>query len=288
MSSDQPDISVIIVTHNSWPALEKCLRSVQAGGTSRTLELLIVDNASRLDPTHEIHKFIPDAHVIREDRNRGFAAGCNRAAGTARARTLLFLNPDVILDAGAIDRLYDAVHTHPQAGLVVPRLRNPDGSFQANCRRYPSLRNLALSRQSSIGRLIAPESSAYTLPDYPDTTAVPAVAATAMMVRRDVFEDAGRFDPRYFLFVEDTDLSYRVNSAGRENLFVPSAGAVHRWGRGSTASKIRRLYHHHVSLWKYFLKYRPNGLTVIALPPLLLLNALVMLILPDRRPPSNA
>jgi hypothetical protein len=139
---------------------------------------------------------------------------------------------------------------------------------------------LIFSRGSALsGLLSSPDSrrERYTLPDFRETTEVPAVAATMTMVRRARFIEAGGFDKRFFMFMEDTDLSLRLHQLGHRNLFAPSAGGVHNWGKGSRAGRVRRAYYHHVSLWKYFLKHFPNGFSVMLLPVLLLANFLLVI-----------
>jgi len=103
-----------------------------------------------------------------------------------------------------------------------------------------------------------------------------------VMIRRALFAEAGGFDKRFFMFMEDTDLSLRLCQLGYRNLFVPSAGGVHHWGKGSQAGRTRRVYYHHVSLWKYFLKHFPNGFSVVLLPLLLLVNFILVIMLPAR------
>lgn len=101
---------------------------------------------------------------------------------------------------------------------------------------------------------------------------VPAAAATCMLLDREVFEAIGGFDERFFMYMEDTDLCKRLAEAGRQVYFVPEAGAVHRWGEGSAVSPLRKSWYHHRSVWKYFLKYYPNGFSVFILPVALLIN----------------
>jgi GT2 family glycosyltransferase len=121
----------------------------------------------------------------------------------------------------------------------------------------------------------------YTLPDYLETTRVPAVAATFVMVRRDRFEAVGGFDERYFVFLEDTDLSLRLERLGHPNLFVPAAGGTHAWGHGSSAGRRRRAYFHQVSMWKYFWKHHAGAFSLLVLPLLLAANLMVTVVLPE-------
>jgi len=123
----------------------------------------------------------------------------------------------------------------------------------------------------------------YTLPDYAEPTDVPAVAATMMMVRRDLFVRMRGFDERFFMYLEDTDLCLRLHRRGFRNCYLPSAGAMHMWACGSTAGRIRRTYYHHEAVWKYFLKHLPNVFSLVILPMLLLLHLGLALLFGARR-----
>ena len=243
--------------------------------------MIVVDNASGDSSAATAREIFPDCKIVENDRNLGFAAACNRGAKEAAGEFLLFLNPDVVIDPDAISRLLDTFKRRPEAGLVSGRLRFPDGSFQATCRNFPTAANLVFSRGSLLLRMFAggiDRKARYTLPDYDETTEVPSVAATLLMIRKELFEKLGGFDERFFMFMEDTDLSLRSCQAGRKNFTVPAAGGVHAWGEGSRAGGFRRHRHHHMSLWRYFLKHHPNGFSVIVLPVLLTLNLLLSLL----------
>jgi len=285
VSEIQPQVSVVIVTHNSLPALTDCLNSLGAAATKTPLDLIVVDNGSTDKTVDRVIKQFAEVRIIRNERNLGFAAACNQGAKGAPGEYLLFLNPDVQIDKDAIERLVAVASERDRVGLVSGRLRFPDGSFQATCRQFPTTGNMIFSRGSAITRLFAADcsrSKAYTLPDYVETTEVPAVAATMVMIRKDLFDITGGFDDRFFLFMEDTDLSLRLHKAGYTNLVVPAAGGIHRWGAGSDLERKRRLWYHHLSVWKYFLKHFPNGFSVVLLPLLLTLNFCLRLILPHR------
>lgn len=247
----------------------------------------MADNASVDGSPEEALRCLPGATVIRNEKNLGFAAACNRGASVAAGEWLFFVNPDVRLDVDSMPELLAAIRPYERAGLATMRLRFPDDTFQANCRNFPTISNLLFSRGSLLGRLlwrsVKPETSVYTLPDFPEVTAVQAVSGTAVVIRRDLFLRAGGFDERYFMFMEDTDLSYRLHLHGYSNLFVPQAGAVHGWGRGSSGGQVWRQWQHHQSVWKYFLKYQPTGFALLLLPGILFINFLLVALLPQKR-----
>jgi GT2 family glycosyltransferase len=286
VSESSVKVSVIIVVHNSLPILRESLKALGESQGSAGFEVICIDNASTDGSAAAVLERFPNTVVIHNDRNAGFAAACNQGVALAQGVLLLFLNPDVAVDPSAVVRLIDVSTSDPHAGLVSGRLRNPDHTFQATCRKLPTIGNLVFSRGSVLGRLLggARESqSRYTLPDCTEVTEVPAVAATMVMIRKDVFDHAGGFDPRFFMFMEDTDLSMRVGRSGYHNLFVPDAGGVHHWGAGSATGRARRLWYHHLSVWKYFRKHRPGAVSTFGLPPLLGINLFLSLLAGGRK-----
>lgn len=276
-------ISIIIVTHNSAPALTGCLASLHLALKGIDSELVVVDNGSNDDSPEQIKQQFPNAIVVINDRNRGFAAACNQALEKSDGEFVLFLNPDVDLDSDCLDSLRSVIENDQQAGAVAPRMRHADGSFQATCRRFPTIYNMLFSRGSILGKLFG-GSQIYTLPDYPETTIVDAVAATVLMIRRSLLIRVDGFDERFFMYMEDTDLCLRLVSLDYRNYFVPTAGGVHDWGQGSNAGGVVRACRHHLSVWRYFLKHLPNGFSLLVLPMILALNLIVAIgILPFRR-----
>jgi GT2 family glycosyltransferase len=284
VSDTLSQVSVIIVTHNSLPALTDCLESLGPAAAGLSFELIVVDNNSSDAGTGIVTERFPDSQIIENQTNRGFAAACNQGAKAASGEFLLFLNPDVQVDPGAVRALVEVAHVTDRAGLVSGRLRNPDGSFQATCRQFPTIQNMIFSRGSVFSRWFGPgrATARYTLPDSPETTEVSAVAATLVLINRELFVTMRGFDERFFMFMEDTDLSFRLYLADYHNLFAPTAGGVHRWGYGSDAGRIRRLRYHHLSIWKYFLRHFPNGFSVLLLPFLLFVNFCLKALFPVR------
>lgn len=279
-------VSIIIVIHNSLGILGECLESLRRAITGLEFELLVVDNASSDEPAETIRKIFPSAAIFRNPENIGFASGCNQGAHRATGEFLLFINPDIKIDREAIVKLCEVFEDNEKIGLVAARCRLHDGSFHPTCRNFPTLKNIIFSRGSFLAQILSSAGArfvTYTLPDFTETTIVPAVAGTVMMIKKSTFDKLGGFDPRFFMFMEDTDLSLRAVKAGYINLFVPAAGAIHDWGKGSRAGKLKRSWYHHRSVWKYFLKHYPNFFSYFLLPLLLIFNFIFMIILPDRR-----
>jgi len=261
--------------------LKECLEGLSSRTGKIDWELIVIDNHSVDGSARAVREQFPNATVIEQFRNVGFAAACNEGAGLATGEHLLFLNPDVLLDSGAIETLQQVLTSTEKAGAVSPRLRFPDGSFQPTCRRLPTAGNLLFSRGSILSRLLRKEGK-YTLPDQDSVCEVPACAGAVMMIDHSLFNLIDQFDRRYFMYMEDTDLCLRLGRSGYRNLFAPLAGGIHDWGKGSSVGQLRRKWYHHVSCWRYFLKHCPNGFSIVVLPALLLVNFLLAAILPGK------
>jgi GT2 family glycosyltransferase len=235
----EDSVSVIIVTYNSLPVFRDCLDHLRAAAVDMDCEIVVVDNNSS-DHSASVARHVFDgAAVLTNNRNLGFATACNQGAAAARGDYLLFLNPDVLIDSDAIRLLKAAIKSTDKAGAVTGRLRFPDGVFQPNCRHFPTVSNLLFSRGSVLSRLLG-RTSSYTLEDYGQLCRVPAVAGTMLMIRSELFRALGGFDERFFMYMEDTELCYRIDRAGYANYYVPEAGAVHLWAQGSKTGRMRR------------------------------------------------
>ena len=240
-TTESVDLSVVIVTHNSAPALRQCLPALAdsldalSPGVSR--EILVVDNASA-DDTKAVCQGARAIMLLELERNTGFAAGCNRGAAAASGKFLLFLNPDVALDKSAIQVLMQELQAFPKAGAVAPRMRHSDGSFQATCRNFPDRTNILASR-GSVLRTIFLKGAVYTLADSDTTIPVPAAAATCLLIQRELFLEIGGFDERFFMYFEDTEFSDRVRDAGFEIWLAVKARVQHDYQRPLSFRKLK-------------------------------------------------
>jgi len=217
------NISAIVITFNSLTHIHQSLSALQREINSVGGEIIIFDNDSTDETVAYIRSNFPGLNIIESKKNIGFGRAVNRAGQTACGEYLFLANPDMILDEGSLDQLRKTFDRFTDAAAVSGRMRNRDGAFQATCRVLPTMYNMMLSRGSWFSKFF--ESGKYTLGDFKEITSVPAVAGTCLMIKRDSFEMVGRFDERFFMFMEDTDLSLRINQAGSTIYFNPLAGA---------------------------------------------------------------
>ncbi len=230
----KPKLSIIIVKYKSGKYLPDCLKSI---GKNPPWEVIVADN---------------------DKENIGFGAGCNKGAKKAKGEFLFFLNPDTIVQPGAIDHLAGFLKKHPDAGIAAPLL------LDENKNPYPLQGSGKLTPLTAIFALSFlnkyfpnnPISYRYFLKNRDKTTVceVETVPGAAFMIRREVFEKIGGFDENFFLYFEETDLCKRVREAGWKIFFEPKAKIIHFWGKSTPKSgKIKKIFGQ--SRFYYFKKH---------------------------------
>jgi hypothetical protein len=222
----EPDVSAVVVTLNALPWAERCLASV------RGLETVVVDHGSTDGTLELVREHFPEARIV-EQENRGLGAGWNAGMREAGGRYFLILNADAWVVGDAVARLVAFADAHADAGLVGPRLRNPDGSLQRSVRGFPTPWRLAT--EYFFLRKLAPGSRALNAFyaggfAHDEPREVDWVMGACMLVRREAVDEIGPLDEAFFLFAEETDWCYRLREVGWRVWFFPEAEVVHVGG----------------------------------------------------------
>ncbi|MBA4377126.1 MAG: hypothetical protein C0395_00405 [Gemmatimonas sp.] len=252
-------LSVVIVHFNTSDDLGRCLDALARCPPTCDHAVTVVDNASTDPGLAAVREAHPGVRWLVNARNEGYARGCNRGLRAADADFTLLLNPDVVVQPGAIDALLRAAEAHPRAGLLGPQLLNEDGTIQESCRRFYTLGTL-LMRRTVLGRL-APNSRAVARHlmrdfDHLATRPVDWVIGGCVLVRREAVARVGAMDERFFLYFEDVDWCYRMGQAGYDVLYVAESRFVHRHRRDSARGPMRRSFWLHLtSLISFYEKW---------------------------------
>jgi N-acetylglucosaminyl-diphospho-decaprenol L-rhamnosyltransferase len=217
------DVSVVVVTYNALPWLERCLESV------RGYETIVVDNGSSDGTVGVVRERFPGVRVI-EQENRGMGGGNNTGMRAATGSYFFLLNSDAWAVGDAVERLARFADEHPGAAVVAPRLLNPDGTLQRSVRGDPTPWRLAT--EYLFIRKLAPRSPRLNPLyaggfDHDETRDVEWVSGAALLVRREAADAVGLFDESFFMFSEETDWLYRFRRAGWRVVFFPGAEVVH-------------------------------------------------------------
>jgi N-acetylglucosaminyl-diphospho-decaprenol L-rhamnosyltransferase len=244
----RPDVAAIIISLNSRRYLRDCLNTlIHAQWRSVTHEIIVSDNGSTDGTLKMLAENYPDARVLAHGANLGFCRAANIAARQSRARYLLFLNDDILIQDDAIAKLVEWMDEHPGAGMIGSRLLNPDGSDQfSSGRSFATPLNAIFGRKSFLTRLFpnARWARRYLLSDRvneADPYLVDWISAAAMLVRREAFEKAGGLAEDFYYFHEAVVCS-RCLKAGYSIWLHPHSKIVHYEGAGSgvRTRKVRR------------------------------------------------
>jgi len=220
-------VSVLIVTWNSAPYIEKCFASIDRQ-QYRDLEVVVVDNASTDATADLLRSREAKWHVIYNPQNVGFAAGQNQAIRTAHGDWLLCLNPDVLLAEDFIVRLFEALSRHAEAGAICGKLLRWDRSAEVERTQIIDSTGIYFTRNMRHLDRGAEETDNG---QYDRLEWVFGATGAAAMFRRPFVEavsvDGEFFDEDFFAFREDADLAWRAQLMGWKCLYVPSAVAWH-------------------------------------------------------------
>jgi N-acetylglucosaminyl-diphospho-decaprenol L-rhamnosyltransferase len=220
------DVSVVVVTFNALPWVERALESV------RGHEMVVVDHGSTDGTLELVRERFPEARVI-EQENKGLGGGSNAGMRIASGDYFLLLNSDAWALDDAVERLAAFADEHPEAAVVGPRLLNPDGSLQRSVRGFPTVWRLAT--EYLFLRKLAPRSRALNAFygagfDHEEVREAEFLMGSVLLVRREAADTVGLFDEDFFMFSEETDWLYRFRQAGWKVLFTPDAEFVHVGG----------------------------------------------------------
>lgn len=227
------DVSVVVVTWNAAPWIERCLASVAGYDT------VVVDHGSTDGTLEIVREWFPAARVL-EQPNRGMGAGNNAGMRATGGRYAFLLNSDAWVEGDGLERLVAFADEHPEVAVVGPRLRNPDGTLQRSVRGDPTLWRLAT--EYFFLRKLAPRSELFNAFygggfAHDETREVESLFGAALLVRREAAEAVGLFDESFFMFSEETDWLYRFRRAGWKVVFYPGAEVVHVGG-GSHGGRL--------------------------------------------------
>jgi GT2 family glycosyltransferase len=234
------ELSIIIVNWNSIEFTKNCIASIHSTTHDIDYEIIVVDNASQDDCCRIVSAAYPLVKVVSSSRNVGFARANNLGFDNSRGKRILFLNPDTLILADAIQRMAMRLDSAPEFGAVGCRLLNGDSSLQLSCvQPFPTIINQILAidwLRRCCPRLPLWGMRALFSKSVDEVIEVEVVSGACLMVKREVFDIVGRFSTEYFMYAEEMDLCYKIRSAGWKVCHVADAQVVH-FGGQSTKKK---------------------------------------------------
>jgi len=255
--SNRLNISIVLY-HNREEQIKKAIESVL--NTDLNITLYLVDNSST-DSLRELERIDKRIVYIFNNSNLGFGKAHNIALKKSIEKNIpyhLVLNPDVYFEKGVLEELYDFMENNKDVGLVMPKVLYPDGNIQYLCKLLPKPLDLFGRRFLNLGpfrKIVEKRNEIYELrfTGYDKIMEVPYLSGCFMFIRTEVLKKVGLFDERFFMYLEDTDLSRRIHRVAK-TVYYPYVYIYHEYGKGSYKS-LKLLYYHIKSAIKYFNKY---------------------------------
>lgn len=235
-----PEVSIILISYNSIRLTRQALASIQE--FCPEAEIIIVDNASQDGSADCIESEFPNVTLIRSEENIGFGRANNLAAKVAKGRFLFLVNTDTWMLSNTAKILSKYLLQNDHVAACSPQQFQENLKPQVIGGSFPSIFTLlwdhlhlwritpkSISRRFQV--LCTHQSSSPMAYDY--------LMGSALMIRREIWDRLGGFDPRFFFYYEETDLCYRIRNEGKEIHLVPNATMVHLHG-GSTGGRSGR------------------------------------------------
>ena len=246
------NVSALVVNYNARKHLLECVRSLRAEGVR---DIVVADNDSTDGSRQALRSDDRDVRFVPTGGNHGYGGGANRGVDcvSGHADALLVMNPDTILQPGAVKAMAEALEADPKAGIVGPRLDNPDGSLYPSARIFPSI--IDALGHGLLGLFVPSNrwTRRYRMLDVPAEEArrVDWVSGACFLIRRKTWDDLGGFDESYFMFLEDVDLCWRAGRLGWQVVYEPTARVTHVVGVSRARHPYRMAYEHHRSLMRF-------------------------------------
>ncbi len=283
------DLRIVIVSWNVAELLERCVTSLPDACRGLDWDCVVVDNASA-DASVKVARHVAseyeEIHVIENLTNVGFGMACNQGVASRKSqvesRYILFLNPDTFCHPDSIARFIHLADERPKAGILGPKLTNPDGRAQESIRRFPDV-------WSQAGILLKLHHLFPGLPMFKKYFArdlnpeqeqvVEQVMGACFLVRRACWDAIGGFDERFFIWFEEVDRCLAATKKGWEVRYLPQVQVVHHGGESfAQVFTTRKQRYFNESLIKYFQKWQPTWQSTFlrALAPIGLAEAWVV------------
>lgn len=252
------DLAIVIVNWNGRDLLARCLRSIAATAGDLRYAVYVVDNGSTDGSREMVRAEFPSVLLREPEANLGFAGGNNVAlrailAGAEVPPYILLLNPDTIVQEGALQALVHAMAADPTMGMAGALLLNEDGSFQASYVDFPTLGQEFMILTGLGRKLKGSWYPSYSLRESAEQRAADYVIGACMLVRSAALAQVGLMDEGFFMYSEETDWCYRFHKAGWRVTFVPQSVIIHLGG-GSTrqvrAAMLVELYRSRVRFFR--------------------------------------
>jgi N-acetylglucosaminyl-diphospho-decaprenol L-rhamnosyltransferase len=245
--------AAVVVNYEAGPLLLTCVQSLLGDTSAGAPEIVVVDNGSRDGSVDAVRRALPTVRVVEPGANLGYAAAANRGTAATTAPVVAVCNPDLVVRAGTAAALLARFTAEPDLAAVGPVLRNPDGTQYPSARAHASssdaLGHALLGRVWPRNRFTRRYRQLDT--DWRRPRNVDWVSGAIVFLRRAAVDSVGGWDERYFMYVEDVDLCWRLRRLGWRVAYEPGGEAVHVQGASTGGRPYRMIVEHHRSVYRF-------------------------------------
>lgn len=245
-----PEISVIVLNYNGRQWLKPCLDALASQRGAPAFEVIVVDNASTDGSSAYVREHFPGVRVHDAGGNLGFSGGNNAGAQQARGRLLVFLNNDTVAAPDWLQRLVSSIEVQPEFEFATSRI-----VFADDPGRIDSAGDGYLFAGGAFKR-----GYGQRVEDFAEPREVFGACGCAMVMKRELFEALGGFDPAFFIFYEDVDLSYRAQLLGARCWYAADAVVRHAGSATMGRQSFRAVFYGQRNLEWTWLKNTPGPL----------------------------
>lgn len=266
------DISIIIVNYNTKDLLKNCIDSILKNTFNITYEVIVVDNASSDNSVDMLKSEFKEVKLIESKVNGGFAYANNLGIKISKGRYTFLLNSDTIILKDVLEKMVIYMDENKEIGLLGPKLLNEDRTHQTSISAFPTFKRevyhiYKLKNVLKIpfiknffvkfgGKLGSKDLEQYmkNFQNIESPERVQVLVGAALLIRREVIEDIGMLDERYFMYYEEIDFCYQACKAGWHRVYYPYGEIVHLIGQSSEKIGDVTFYERYRSMILYFRK----------------------------------
>ena len=226
-------LDVLVVNYNTAALLEPMFTALCQSSSADELRYLLVDNASVDNSLECLASICPEALLIANEHNVGFGRANNQLIEHLQGKYALLLNTDAFVAADTLSKTLDYMEAHLDCGVLGVRLVGREGDLQPSCRYFPTPLNVFVAR-TGLARFFPWVKMVDDMAwDHASVRECDWLPGCYYLIRREVIDRVGLFDPRYFLYYEEVDHCKRVKQAGWKVVYYPHTTVVHIGGESA-------------------------------------------------------
>ncbi len=226
-------LDILIVNYNTADLLSPMFAACEQAARGLQIRYWVVDNASRDNSVATLRTQFPHVGLEVNAENVGFGRANNQLLKHVQGDYVLLLNTDTFVQPETLQCTLAYMDAHPRCGVLGVKLVGRDGALQPSCRYFPTPWNVFLAR-TGLGRFLPKTRMVDDMKwDHASVRECDWVPGCYYLVRRQVLDQLGLFDPRYFLYYEEVDHCRRVKEAGWQVVYYPHTSVVHIGGESA-------------------------------------------------------